>query len=80
MATMPTIEDAERAILGVFDRMGSGPGESVKMVALMGLQSGRIRFTAAETNAALQSMADKGWIGSNRPGFYTLTELGFEQI
>ena len=80
MPNMPTLEDAEQIILSVFEQMGKCPGESVKAVALMGLQSGHIRYTAAETNAALQSMTDKGWIESSHLGFYTLTELGFEQF
>ena len=80
MANAPTLQDAERAILSVFQRFGTRPGESIKMVALNGLMTGANSFRADELNSALQSMADKEWIGANRPGFYTLTDIGFRQL
>lgn len=80
MANAPTIQDAERAVLGVFQRFGTRPGESIKMIALNDLMTGENGFRSDELNTALQSMADKEWIGSNRPGFFTLTETGFKQL
>jgi DNA-binding PadR family transcriptional regulator len=65
----------------VFQRQGTRAGESIKMIALNDLMVGEKSFRADELNAALQSMADKGWIDAGRnPGFYTLTELGFKQL
>jgi hypothetical protein len=80
MATLPTTEQAERAILNVFKRFGTRPGESIKMVALMDLMAGSNPFRADDLNAALQAMTNKEWIEVRREGFYTLTELGFAAV
>lgn len=80
MATQPSLDEAERAILAVFQRFGTRPGESIKMIALTDLTVGPDSFRADELNVALQSMADKGWIGAGRTGFYTLTDAGYAQL
>lgn len=80
MATTPTLQDAERAILGVFQRFGTRPGESIKVISLNNLMVGENSFRAEELNAAVQAMADKEWIGSSRSGFVTLTDAGFKQL
>ena len=80
MAKLPTLQETERAILDVFKQFGTRPNESIRTISLTSLLSGSNPFRADDLNAAVQSMADKGWIGSNRAGFYTLTEAGFEQV
>jgi DNA-binding transcriptional regulator PaaX len=80
MATLPTAEEAERAILNVFKRFGTRPGESIKSIALMDLMAGSNPFRVDDLNAALQAMAGKGWIEERRTGFYTLTEAGYAAV
>ena len=80
MASIPTKEQAERAILNVFKRFGTRPGESIKMIALTDLMAGASPFRSDDVNAALQAMADKNWIEVRLNGFYTLTELGFAAV
>ncbi len=80
MANVPTQQDAELAILDVFQHFGTRPGESIKMIAINDLMVGENSFRADELNAAVRSMADKEWISANRPGFFTLTDKGFKQL
>jgi hypothetical protein len=80
MATLPTLEDAERAILDVFKRMGTRPGEGIMQQALYPLMEGVGRLEADDLNKALQSMETKGWIESKRAGFITLTKLGYAEV
>lgn len=71
---------AERAILDTFARIGKGAGDHLQMVALMALLDGNALFTAADMNAALQGMADKGWIEVGRANTYVLTPFGARAI
>ncbi len=80
MAILPTLEDAERAILDVFLKFGTRPGESIKSISLTSLMAGESPFRSDDLNAALQSMMDKGWIDVPSEGFYSLTAAGFEQV
>lgn len=81
MASLPTLEDAERAILDVFAEKGTRPGESIKGIVLTDLMVGNpAPFRADDLNAALTSMAEKGWIFQKLAGWYTLTEDGFAQV
>lgn len=75
---MTTIQAAERAILDTFARMNKGAGEHLQMVALMQLSTSDAPFTSDDLNAALQGMADKGWIEPGRPNTYVLTLTGAE--
>ncbi|WP_143451422.1 hypothetical protein [Janthinobacterium sp. 13] len=60
MASLPTLEDAERAILDVFAEKGTRPGESIKGIVLTDLMVGNpAPFRADDLNAALASMAEK---------------------
>lgn len=81
MASLPSLEEAERAILDVFADKGTRPGESIKSIVLTDLLVGDPPpFRADNLNAALQSMAQKGWITEKLQGFYTLTDVGFAQV
>lgn len=77
---MTSIQLAEQAICAMLRRMGKGPNEHFQFVALMKLLDGEPPFTSADMNAALQGMADQGWIESGRPNTYVLTPLGAKAI
>lgn len=75
MASLPTLEDAERAILDVLADKGTRPGESITGIVLTNLMAGNPpSFRADDLNAALNSMAAKGWIVQKLASFYTLTD------
>lgn len=78
--TTAAVKVAERAILETFARMGKGAGDHLQMVALMSLINGDAPYTTADMNAALQGMADKGWIEPGRPNTYVLTPDGAKAI
>ena len=83
MAALPTLEQAECAILDVFKEHGTRPGESIRSIALTDLTTGKggQQFSADILNAAINSMNDKGWIDSvTRNGFYVLKDPGFDKI
>ena len=81
MASLPTLEDSERAILDIFAEKGTRPGESIKSLDLTDLLVGDpTPFRADDLNAALQSMVAKGWITVKFGDFYTLTDAGFAQV
>ena len=80
MATLPSLEEAARAILDVFGRHGTRPGEGIMQQSLMPLMEGRNPFRADDLNKALQSMETKGWVEIKREGFITLTEAGYSQV
>lgn len=80
MASLPTLEEAERAILEVFARFNTRPDESIKFIALTDLMTGVNPFRSDDLNAALQSMAAKKWVEERTPGFLTLTTEGFAAI
>lgn len=81
MATLPSLEDAERAILDVFAEKGTRPGESVKSLVLTDLLVGNPPpFRASDLNAAIQSMKVKGWIEEKLAGFYSLSANGFDEV
>lgn len=81
MASLPTLQEAERALLDGFAENGTSPGESIKGIVLTNLMAGNpAPFRADDLNAALASMATKGWIVEKLAGFYTLTDDGFAQV
>lgn len=80
MASIPTNEEVERAILTAINAYGVRGGEIFPLGAIhMKLQSAGYR--AAEINDAFQSMADKGWIeGSASEAHPKLTADGYAAI
>lgn len=82
MATLPTLQEAERAILDVFKQRGTRSGESIKSIVLTDLMSGNpAPFRVDDLNAAIKSMHGKNWIdASSRDGFITLLDLGFAEV
>lgn len=81
MASLPTLQDAERAILDVYADKGTRPGESIKGIVLTDLMVGNpAPFRADDLNNALASMVAKGWIVEKMADFYTLTDDGFAQV
>lgn len=81
MASLPTIEEAERAILDIFSQKGTRPGESIKLLVLTELMAGNPPpFRKPELDAALTSMEAKKWVEFRTSGFLALTELGFAQV
>jgi len=82
MATLPTLQESERAILDIFKESGTRAGESIKNIVLTDLMTGNpARFRSDELNVAIKSMHDKKWIdASSRDGFIKLLDLGFTQV
>ena len=83
MAALPTLEQAECAILDVFKEHGTRPGESIRSIALTDLTTGKgeHQFRTDDINAAISSMHDKDWIDAAvQNGFYVLLDAGFEQV
>lgn len=61
MASIPTLEDAERAILDIFSDKGTRPGESIRSLVVSDLLAGNPPpFRYAELVAAVESMVAKG--------------------
>lgn len=80
MATPPTLQDAERHLLNIFEKFGTRPGDNLRAVSIMTNTDYR-RFTADELNAALASMYEKGWIKNGQmPDSFELTADGFAAI
>lgn len=80
MPALPTLEEAERFILGMFNKRSSRPGESIRTLNLMtGIEG--THFRGDDINQALDSMIEKGWIELRQGGhFLALTEEGFAQV
>jgi hypothetical protein len=80
MARRPTLQEAERAVLDVFRRLETQPGESIVTIGLGSRMYFAPTLREEEIDAALKSLADKKWIELRRAGRCTLTDLGFAQV
>jgi hypothetical protein len=82
MASLPSLEEAERAILDIFEDQGTRPGESIRSLVVSNrlLAGDERRFRHEDLVAALESMQAKGWITVKSDMFYMLTEAGFAQV
>lgn len=81
MASIPALEDAERAILDIFADKGTRPGKSIRSLLVSDLLAGNPPpFRHAELVAAVEPLAAKGWITVESGTFYKLTEAGFAQV
>lgn len=82
MATLPSLQEAERAILDIFKQRGTRPGEIIKSIVLTDLMTGNpAQFRSDDLNAAIKSMHEKKWIdASSRNGFIKLLDLGFAEV
>ena len=80
MATAPTIEQVERAIMEEISQRHLRGGDTFPTMPInINLQ--KAGYKAAEIYAALQAMADKGWIETAQsPKFLRLTDAGFAEI
>lgn len=80
MATLPTLEEAERFVLDLFESFGTRPGESIKTINLS-IKLAGTQFRAADIQHAVDSMIEKKWVEWRLGGqFLALTEEGFVQV
>lgn len=82
MASKPSLEEAERAILDIFEEKGTRPGESIRnLVVTDYLLTGDDRkFRHEDVVEALNSMASKGWITVRDGMWYVLTDAGYAEV
>ncbi|NDU80322.1 MAG: hypothetical protein G3I11_03085 [Ferrovum sp.] len=82
MATLPTLQESERAILDVFKQRGTKPEEGIKRIMLIDLTTGNPPyFRSDDLNAAIISKHDKNWIdASSSDDWITLRPLGFAEV
>ncbi len=80
MAQIPTMEQSERAVLDAIAEYNIRPNEIVPVMAVRTKAMAR-GLSAAEANAALESMQRKGWLilTAGSPHM-TVTSAGFAAI
>ena len=81
MAELPTNEEIERAVLDLFKKFGTRPGESLSITKFFQIQDTSSSIRNSDVARVLTIMAEKGLvILESENGPIVLTETGFKAI